>query len=53
MKNHTFLINLVSELDNYNFELLIVGTGLLEDSLKSQVKQLNLNEKIKFLGLKK
>ena len=50
MKNHTFLINLVSELDNYNFELQIVGTGLLEDSLKSQVKQLHLNEKIKFLG---
>jgi asparagine synthase (glutamine-hydrolysing) len=50
MKNHAFLINLVSELSNYNFELQIVGSGLLENSLKSQVKELHLDGKIKFLG---
>ena len=40
----------MSELKDYQFELQIVGTGILESSLKSQVSRLNLNEKVKFLG---
>ena len=50
MKNHKFLINQVSKLKDYNFKLRIVGSGILEESLKAQVKELNLNEKIDFLG---
>ena len=50
MKNHKFLIDQVSALKNYNFKLLIIGTGILESSLKAQVDELNLNKKIEFLG---
>lgn len=50
MKNHEFLINVVNELREFDFELNIVGTGILEASLKSQVSQLNLNGKVHFLG---
>jgi asparagine synthase (glutamine-hydrolysing) len=50
MKNHRFLINEVSKLENYEFVLNIVGSGILEDSLKKQVSSLKLEHKIKFLG---
>jgi len=50
MKNHKFLINIVNEIRDYEFKLKIVGTGILEASLRSQVSKLNLNEKVEFLG---
>ncbi len=50
MKNHEFLINLVSELKGYNFQLKIVGTGILEEKLKKQVATLGLNDRVEFLG---
>ena len=50
MKNHKFLIDLVNELNDYDFKLKIVGTGILEKPLKSYVSELNLNGKIEFLG---
>ena len=53
MKNHKFLINIVSELKDYDFKLQIIGTGILEASLKSQVSKLNLNKKVEFLGARK
>ncbi len=53
MKNHQFLISVVSRLKQYNFQLLIVGSGILEKSLKIQVKSLNLDDRIKFLGARR
>jgi glycosyltransferase involved in cell wall biosynthesis len=50
MKNHTFLIDQVSKLKNYNFKLLVIGSGILESSLKAQVNELNLDKKVEFLG---
>ena len=50
MKNHQFLISIVDSLKDYNFKLKIVGSGILETSLKAQVNELSLNEKIEFLG---
>jgi glycosyltransferase involved in cell wall biosynthesis len=50
MKNHTFLIDIVSQLKKYDFRLKIVGSGILERSLKAKVSDLCLNEKIEFLG---
>jgi asparagine synthase (glutamine-hydrolysing) len=53
MKNHKFLIDEISKLSKYDFVLKIVGSGLLESSLKKQVSLLNLNHKVKFLGSRK
>jgi len=53
MKNHSFLINLFSEIKDHNIHLTIIGTGKLDSSLKHQVNVLGLNDKIDFLGLKK
>jgi glycosyltransferase involved in cell wall biosynthesis len=50
MKNHIFLIDVVNQLKKYDFRLKIVGSGILEQSLKSKVADLNLNEKVEFLG---
>jgi len=50
MKNHEFLINEISKLKDYNFKLKVVGSGILEATLKAQVNTLNLNEKVQFLG---
>lgn len=51
-KNHAFIIDLFKELskDNDKYELLLIGTGELEDSIKEKVKKYNLNNKVKFLG---
>jgi asparagine synthase (glutamine-hydrolysing) len=53
MKNHSFLIDLAKQLDEFNFQISIVGNGNLEQSLKNQVSNLSLNSKIKFLGARK
>ena len=50
MKNHQFLINEISKLKEYDFLLKIVGSGILQDSLKRQVSVLKLDHKIEFLG---
>ena len=50
MKNHQFLINEISKLKEYDFLLKIVGSGILQDSLKKQVSLLKLDHKIEFLG---
>lgn len=50
MKNHEFLINLVSELKGYNFQLKVVGTGILEEKLKKQVATLGVTDRVEFLG---
>ena len=51
-KNHEFIIDLFKKLskDNDRYELLLIGTGELEDSIKDKVKEYNLSNKVKFLG---
>ena len=49
IKRHKDLIKAMPKLSN-NIILLIIGDGILQDNLKSQVKRLNLNERVKFLG---
>jgi glycosyltransferase involved in cell wall biosynthesis len=53
MKNHNFLIDVIyqlNQLNKYDFQLKIVGSGILEDALKSKVETLELNNIIDFLG---
>ena len=53
MKNHSFLINIIYQLNKlkkYDFQLKIIGSGVLEQTLKSKVNNLELNNLIEFLG---
>lgn len=50
MKNHSFLLDEISKLGNYEFRLLIVGSGILESKLKEKVSNLKLEGKVEFLG---
>jgi asparagine synthase (glutamine-hydrolysing) len=53
MKNHNFLIDIIyqlNQLNKYDFQLKIVGSGNLENALKSKVENLELNDVIDFLG---
>ena len=53
MKNHSFLINIASQLKDYDFRIQVVGSGVMESSLKKQVCDLNLNDRFEFLGSRK
>lgn len=51
-KNHTFLIDIFNELHkkNENSVLLLAGQGPLMEDIKNKVKELNLDDSVKFLG---
>lgn len=49
-KNHKFLIDLFSKLNIKNKELVLVGKGPLEHKVKDQVKKLNIQNRVIFLG---
>ena len=53
-KNHEFLIDVFYEIHkiNYNYKMLLIGTGELEDKIKEKVKKLELSEYVIFLGFK-
>ena len=53
-KNHNFLINIFNEIlkQKQNAILLLIGEGPLENNIKQKVKKLNLETKVKFLGLR-
>lgn len=53
-KNHEFLINIFEEIykKNKNSVLLLVGRGELEEEIKEQVKNLDLVEAVRFLGVR-
>lgn len=52
-KNHEFLINLFYEIQKVQDSiLLLVGTGELESNIKENVKKLNMEDKVVFLGFK-
>lgn len=53
-KNHTFLIDIFKELhkEEKNSILLLAGQGPLIDEIKDKVKELKLEDSVKFLGQK-
>ncbi len=54
-KNHEFIIEIFKELysKNKNYRLVLIGTGNTEEKIKEKVKSLNLQEVVKFLGVRK
>ncbi|MEH6947948.1 glycosyltransferase family 1 protein [Bacillus sp. JJ634] len=54
-KNHEFLIDIFKSVCNRqpNALLLLVGEGLLRESIEKKVKSLGLEPNVKFLGLRK
>jgi glycosyltransferase involved in cell wall biosynthesis len=54
VKNHEFLIDIFQEVKkiNSNSELVLVGQGKLENSIKEKVKILGLEDSVKFLGVR-
>lgn len=55
VKNHTFLIDIFKEYSkkNSNAILLLVGDGELKKSIESKVRDLLLDDKVLFLGVRK
>lgn len=53
-KNQLFLLDVFAEIikQNNNYQLFLVGLGDLEVKLKQKVKDLNLQDKVNFLGLR-
>lgn len=53
-KNHTFLIDIFNDLITKipEAKLLLIGTGELEDTIRQKVSDLNLEEKVLFLGVR-
>ena len=51
-KNHTFLIDIFNEIHKKKKDsiLLLAGQGPLEEEIKNKVKDLNLDDSVKFLG---
>ena len=51
-KNHTFLIDIFNEVHkkNPNSLLLLVGQGPLKEEIENKVKELQLNDSVRFLG---
>ena len=51
-KNHDFLINVFNEYHTKNpdSKLLLIGTGPLEEKIKTKVEKLNLTDSVLFLG---
>lgn len=53
-KNHNFLIEIFNEISKKddNAILLLIGSGELEKEIRKKVELLNLNHKVKFLGIR-
>lgn len=53
-KNHKYIVKIGNylKLNNYEFKILIVGEGPLYQEIKQMVNEYNLNENIKFLGVR-
>ncbi|RCW53388.1 glycosyltransferase family 1 protein [Halanaerobium sp. ST460_2HS_T2] len=53
-KNHEFLIDIFKKISiqDPSAILILVGAGELEDKIKRKVKEINLQDKVKFLGLR-
>lgn len=53
VKNHKFLVKTFYEYQKKynNSRLVLIGTGLLEKQIKNQVKNLNIEDKVIFIGV--
>ncbi|MBQ3497934.1 MAG: glycosyltransferase family 1 protein [Clostridia bacterium] len=53
-KNHSFLLDVFAETVKINPDsvLMLVGTGELEEAVKQKAEQLNLTDKLRFLGVR-
>ena len=53
-KNHKFLIDIFHQYNKFNSNsiLLLVGTGPLKSEIEKYVKEMQLNENVKFLGVR-
>lgn len=51
-KNHLFMLDIFKTISdkNSNFEFLLIGSGPLEKKVKKKVQELNIVEKVQFLG---
>ncbi len=51
-KNHTFLVEVFSEINkkNENAHLVLVGDGVLRKEIEEKIRTLNLENKVSFLG---
>lgn len=51
-KNHMFLLDIFSKIENKNSDavLLIVGSGELEAEINDKIQELGLNDKVRMLG---
>ena len=49
VKNQTFLIDLVKNINNKKLKLLIIGDGELRNDLINQINELNLNDSVKIV----
>lgn len=54
-KNHIFLLNIFSELKKINPKsiLILVGDGETRENIEKTIKDLNLNDSVKLLGIRK
>ena len=54
-KNQEFLIDIFYEINkiNANTHLLLIGNGEDEEKIKAKVKELNLEDNVSFLGIRK
>ncbi len=54
LKNHSFLVDIFNEILKYkkNSVLLLIGEGPLEEKTKEKVKNLKIEDKVKFLGIR-
>jgi N-acetylgalactosamine-N,N'-diacetylbacillosaminyl-diphospho-undecaprenol 4-alpha-N-acetylgalactosaminyltransferase len=50
-KNHTMLLQAFSRLQNLPCKLLLVGGGVMEQTIKQQVDDLKINDKVIFCGV--
>ena len=50
VKNHIFLIDLFSKIDNFDYRLLIVGSGPEEKKIQNRIDKLDLSDKVTILG---
>ncbi len=51
-KNQTFLINLLTKIEDKKIKLVLVGDGELKESLKTKVERLSLTDRVLFLGIR-
>ena len=54
-KNHKFLIKIFNEMlkNNGNIHLILIGLGELKDDIENQVKSLNIEKNVHFLGARR